>query len=477
MCLVLNRMASVLALGCLVLTALPLEADDSRPNIILVMADDQGWGETGYYGHPVLKTPNLDAMSRAGIRFDRYYAGAPVCSPTRAAVLTGRTNNRTGVQSHGYALRLQEKTLSAALQAAGYATGHFGKWHLNGLRGPGVPVLADDDHNPGIFGFDQWLSVTNFFDRNPVLSRQGAFEEFQGDSSEIVVAEALKFIEHNSSSGKPSFTVIWYGTPHSPFVAAEEDMRDFAGLDPASRNHYGELVAMDRSIGQLRKRLKDLGIAENTLVWFTSDNGGLPNITPSTVGGLRGFKGSVYEGGLRVPAILEWPGRIHTSMICNVPACAMDIFPTLSAIVGLPDECHLHPLDGIDLTGVIDGTLTRRPQPIVFNYSGSTALTDNEFKLIEAGRTEKHYELYDLSKDAQEENNLYLSQPDLADKMLGMMRDFQLSLQASIDGRDYVEQQVNVGEPEPRSWREVEGYRPFFEQWRARPEYKSYLKD
>ena len=118
------------------------------PNIILVMADDQGWGQTGYYNHPLLKTPNLDAMAAAGLRFDRFYAGAPVCSPTRATVMTGRTNDRTGVQNHGFGLRRQERTVAQALRHAGYATGHFGKWHLNGIRGPGVPIFADDDQSP-----------------------------------------------------------------------------------------------------------------------------------------------------------------------------------------------------------------------------------------------------------------------------------------------------------------------------------------
>ena len=178
------------------------------PNIVLVMADDMGWGQTGYYNHPILKTPNLDAMAAKGLRFDRFYAGAPVCSPTRASVLTGRTNDRTGVESHGYALRRQERTVAQALRNAGYATGHFGKWHLNGLRGPGVPVLASDDHNPGEFGFDQWLSVTNFFDRNPIMSRNGDFEEFKGDSSEIIVAEALKFIGQQAKANTPFLTVI-----------------------------------------------------------------------------------------------------------------------------------------------------------------------------------------------------------------------------------------------------------------------------
>ncbi|SVC57477.1 uncharacterized protein METZ01_LOCUS310331, partial [marine metagenome] len=171
----------------LVFLAACLSASAKTPNVILVMADDQGWGQTGYYNHPVLKTPNLDAMAANGLRFDRFYAGGPVCSPTRATVLTGRTHDRTGVFSHGYALRDQEKPLPKAMQKAGYATGHFGKWHLNGLRGPGVPILGDDTHGPGPTGFGTWLSVTNFFDLNPVMSRQGKFEEFKGDSSEIIV--------------------------------------------------------------------------------------------------------------------------------------------------------------------------------------------------------------------------------------------------------------------------------------------------
>ena len=126
---------------------------NERPNVILVMADDQGWGQTGYYGRPVLKTPNLDAMASGGLRLDRFYAAGPVCSPTRASVLTGRTHDRGGVLQHGYALHLQERTIAQAMRKVGYATGHFGKWHLNGIRGPGVPVLASDPYHPGHFGF------------------------------------------------------------------------------------------------------------------------------------------------------------------------------------------------------------------------------------------------------------------------------------------------------------------------------------
>jgi len=454
-----------------------LVAAENRPNIILVMADDQGWGQTGYYNNPVLKTPNLDAMAANGLRFDRYYAAAPVCSPTRASVLTGRTNLRTGVLSHGYALRRQEKTIAQALKNAGYATGHFGKWHLNGLRGPGVPILAEDTHNPGVFGFDEWLSVTNFFDRDPIMSRNGEFIEFKGDSSEIIVDGALKFIGQQAKADKPFLTVIWYGTPHNPFMASDEDTKEFAHLDTASKDQHGELVAMDRSIGALRKGLRDLNIADNTLVWFTSDNGGLPKISPSTVGDLRGFKGSMYEGGLRVPAIVEWPAHITKPRVTEFPSVAMDIFPTVAEIVGLPESTMQKPQDGQSLKGLFTESWSKRENPISFSCFGNSALLDNNYKLLLNGKgKKKSFELYDLAADPKESKNLHESHPELAAQMKKQLEARNKSIEDSLAGKDYPEGRVNDGEPEPRFWMTVEAYRPYFEEWRKRPEYASRLK-
>ena len=455
----------------------PLVAADTPPNIILVMADDQGWGQTGYYNNPVLKTPNLDAMAANGLRFDRYYAAAPVCSPTRASVLTGRTNLRTGVLSHGYALRRQEKTIAQALKNAGYTTGHFGKWHLNGLRGPGVPILAEDSHNPGVFGFDEWLSVTNFFDRDPIMSRKGEFIEFEGDSSEIIVDEALKFIGQQAKADKPFLTVIWYGTPHNPFMATAEDTKEFAHLDTASKDQYGELVAMDRSIGALRKGLRNLSIADNTLVWFTSDNGGLPKIKPSAVGDLRGFKGSLYEGGLRVPAIVEWPALITKPRVTEFPSVAMDIFPTVAEIVGLPDSVMQQPQDGQSLKGLFTENWSKREKPISFSCFGNSALLNNNFKLLHNGKgKKKSFELYDLAADPKESKNLYASHPEVAARMTAVLEARNESIDNSLAGKDYPEGRVNDGEPEPRFWMTVDAYRPYFDEWRKRPEYASRLK-
>ena len=448
-----------------------------RPNVILVMSDDQGWGQTSYNGHPHLRTPNLDAMARAGIRFNRFYAGASNCSPTRASVLTGRSNDRTGVQTHGYPLRRQEKTIAHALKAAGYSTGHFGKWHLNGIRGPGVPVLKDDPLHPGVFGFDQWISVTNFFDLNPVMSRAGVFDELEGDSSEIIVDQALKFIAEKRDD--PVLVVIWFGTPHSPFTANPEDRVGFENLPESEQQQLGELVAMDRAIGTLRAGLRELGVAEDTILWFNSDNGGLSHWGPKTVGGLRGFKNQVYEGGLRVPALVEWPGKIAAGQVTDVPAVTMDIFPTIGELVGLDDSVYLQPLDGVSLVDVLAGKSTVRSKPIPFKRMEGGAVIDNDWKIVAPDLEQDEFELYHLVNDPEEKTDLFDSRPDQAARMLAMWRAFDASRVSSVMGNDYPERAVNpapVGREDGVFWHELPEYEPYFEQWRERPEYGYWIK-
>ncbi len=445
-----------------------------KPNIIFVMADDMGWGQTGYRNHPVLKTPNLDAMAANGLRFERFYAGGPVCSPTRASMLTGRSHERAGVLTHGYALRLQEKTIAQALKGAGYVTGHFGKWHLNGHKGPGVPIFAEDPRNPGAFGFDEWVSVSNFYDVDPLMSRAGKFEQMKGDSSEVAVAEAVKFLGKHKAGGKPMFAVIWYGTPHSPFKALDADKASFSALNEASANHYGELVAMDRSIGTLRAKLRDLGVAQNTLLVFCSDNGGLPGITPNTVGGLRGFKGSVFEGGIRVPGIIEWPAVIQPR-VTSYPACVMDLFPTVADILGLPASVMLKPVDGISLKPLFTRELASRGQPIGFRYTAKRALVDDRYKLLTENLGGGSFQLYDLQADPNETRDLSTEQPEIAARMRKQLLDWNASMDASFAGKDYPGGKVSPPDPESVSWFDTPAYQPFLAEWKERWEYKSYL--
>ena len=325
-----------------------------KPNIVLCMADDQGWGDMAYYGHKVLKTPNFDAMAAETLRFDRFYAAAPVCSPTRGSVMTGRHPNRFGCFKWGHSLRPQEVTVAEALKTAGYVTGHFGKWHLGSVH-------KDSEVSPGGSGFDEWLSAANFFDNDPILSRNGTAVRTKGESSMVTVDAAIEFIRKHAKSPKPFLAVVWFGSPHDPHRAIEKDRAAYADQPKGMQNFLGEITGMDRAFGKLRKELADSGLRDNTILWYCSDNGGLK---VGSTGG-RARKGSTYEGGLRVPAIMEWPPRILKPRITNVPCNTSDIYPTLLDIAGVKMK-NQPPLDGISLVALIDGKMKSRPSPMGF---------------------------------------------------------------------------------------------------------------
>ncbi len=451
-------------------------AEAQRPNIVFVMADDMGWGQTGYRNHPILKTPNLDAMASNGLRFERFYAGCPVCSPTRASVLTGRSPDRVGVLSHGYALRLQEKTIAQALKSAGYVTGHFGKWHLNGFKGPGAPVLKDDPRSPSAFGFDEWVSVTNFFDLNPLMGRNGEVQAFEGDSSEVAVSEAVKFLDKHRGGKQPMFAVVWFGSPHDPFKARPEDKAAFASLNEASANHYGELVAMDRSVGLLRQKLREFELADNTLLVFCSDNGGLPTIKPDTVGGLRGNKSLVYEGGLRVPGIIEWPSVV-TPRVTNFPACTMDLFPTVADLLEMDAGVFIQPLDGISLKPLLKAEMAERSKPIPFRFNAQAAMIDNDYKILTRNLKRGEFELYNLQADASETKDLSSVEPDRFAKMKASLLEWNDSVEASFNGQDYPEGKVSPPDPESMFWYDHPSYASHLIEWRERWEFKAYIEN
>lgn len=449
-----------------------------KPNVILLMADDMGWAQTGYYGYPLMKTPNLDAMAHNGLRMDRFYAGAPSCTPTRASVMTGRTNDRTGAFRVGHSINKQEKMLSTAFRDAGYSTAHFGKWHLNAAAPEGHPLPAEDPHGPGQLGFDYWLSATSGFDRPRFeLSRNGIVEQFEGDGSEVIVDEALKYIATQAAENKPVFVVIWYSAPHGAWTASEEDIEPFLGVvDRTSANMLGEIVAIDRSIGHLRQGLKDLDIAENTLVWFTSDNGGTPDrdypancsadvdpdltseeakalgcyrgVHPDSGGHLRGFKKDFYEGGLRVPTVVEWPAGIEPR-VSNFPSGTVDMFPTLIDVAGLSPDSINEVHDGISLAPVFKSEPARRDQPLGFRASDGRMWLDNDWKLVQnvthnpdGPPIKEPFELYNVIGDPSEERNLIDLYPDLAERMRGQLDAWSLSVSRSALGADYPEGKV-----------------------------------
>ncbi|MCF7674509.1 MAG: sulfatase-like hydrolase/transferase [Akkermansiaceae bacterium] len=433
----------------------PAPAGTAKPNIILCMTDDQGWGDVSYNGLKAIQTPNLDAMAAASLRFDRFYAAHPSCSPTRASVMTGRHPNRSGVFWPGMPLRKQEITIAQAVKTVGYTTGHFGKWHLSGGKpGMGRALPASDPLHPGHFGFDEWFTVSNWFDTDWTFSHNGDPVKVPGDGSDAIMAEALKFIEKNATRDAPFLAVIWFGSPHIPLKPTAEDLKA-AGGSP----YYGEIHGVDRSMGALRAGLRKLGIADNTMLWFNSDNGAWmdPKLAPGTNGSngvLRGCKGQVWEGGIRVPGLIEWPSRIKQPSATSVPVVTSDIYPTIVELLNIKLPNQNLPLDGISLLPLIDGQMKERPTPIGFWTHGNTSLengpaawNDNRYKLLKLpGRK---YELYDIPADIAEKSDIADQHPEIVARMKAELKNWQQSVLGSNRGEDYPEQKVLKPEDEP----------------------------
>ncbi|MDO8544291.1 MAG: sulfatase-like hydrolase/transferase [Opitutaceae bacterium] len=471
-----------------------------RPNIILLMGDDHGWDETAYNGHPYLKTPVLDQMAAKGLRLDRFYSGGSSCSPTRGTVMTGRHHNRYGTFNPGWSIRPEEITIAKLLRDAGYACGHFGKWHLG-------PVKAASPTNPGAMGFEQWLSHDNFFELNPFFSRNGGPpEQFKGESSEIVIREAMRFIDRAKQQQRPFFVVVWFGSPHEPYSGIEKDLSLYHNL-PASfanrrvrltsnetgrnverlqrdvlRERFAEITAMDRAIGQLRDHLGATGLRPNTLLWYCGDNGTSADANATVP--FRAEKGHIYEGGIRVPGIIEWPAQISKPRASDMNAVTSDILPTLCEVAGAP--LPKRPLDGISLKPLLDGKMTERPRPIGFwhglargekgkpyidlelqkgttplvklagdgrptrnfqnyiypkieaeDFGGPRALVDNRYKLVIDGARGTGKELFDLRNDPAEKKNIIAAQPVVAAKLEQQLRTWQQSVLQSLTGADY----------------------------------------
>ena len=414
--------------------------DHSRvpPNVVLLLADDQGWGDLSLRGHPRLETPHLDAMAADGLRFDRFYASSPVCSPTRFSMLTGRHPFRGGVRgaNHGH-LRAKEETLAELLLARGYRTGFFGKWHLGTLttefrdsnRG-GLPKHAEHFAPPAAHGFQAVFATeakvptcdpmrhpttgehygTHYFDEHGEVVTEG----LDGDDSRIVMERALGFVRAAASQGGPFFAVIWFHAPHLPVVVEDGHREGYADVENLeTREYYACLSALDEQVGRLRTTLAELGVAENTLVWYASDNGPeSTQVSPGSTGGLRGRKRSLYEGGVRVPGLVVWPAVIEAGRVTAVPGSTLDVVPTVRDALGLEARADsaAGPVDGVSLRPLFQGVPFVRPAPIGFRHGRNRAWIEGEEKLVV--RDDSAPELYDLASDPEEARDLAREQPD-----------------------------------------------------------------
>lgn len=420
-------------------------AKNKRPNVVLVLTDDQGYGDIGAHGNPDIRTPRLDRFHSESVRFANFYA-CPLCSPTRASLLTGRYNYRTGVVDTWVGLammRPEERTLAELLREAGYRTGIFGKWHL----GDHYPMRPQEQ------GFEECLvhkgagigGRTNppgnlYYD--PVLFHNEKAKEYKGYCTDIFFRAALEFIETHAE--EPFFVYLPTNVPHVPLEIAAEEVAPYleAGLDESTARHYAMLANLDTNFGRLADALERLGLAEDTIVVFMSDNGPIGNRFNA---GLRDRKGSVYDGGIKVPFFVRWPGKIPGGRDVDRIAGGIDLLPTILDLCGvsLPRDLRL---DGRSLSPLMLGPVPDWPDRTLFfqqcrpdregvdvpRLFTHAAARDQQYKIVmsvppPADRFSRatpfeETELFDMTADPAESVNLAARYPDIVQRM---RRDYE----------------------------------------------------
>ena len=431
-------------------------AAPSTPNIVLMMADDLGYGDTGFNGNKIIQTPNLDALAAQGVTLTHFYSGNSVCSPTRGTCLTGRHHDRYGIwTANAGHLPKQEITLARMLKSEGYITGHFGKWHLGTLsktesskgksRKPSLnyapPWERDYDTS---FVTESAVSTWNpglgpraknnpFYESGIPLD--GHDESLKGGAARVVMDRAIPFIEKAAEAKQPFLTVIWFHAPHEDIEAGPEYLAKYEGHGEAA-HFYGCITELDEQVGRLVQTLKRTKTLDNTFIFFCSDNGPegakVAGRRAGTTNGLRGRKRALYDGGVRVPAFAVWPGNIKSSTKSDAILSTLDYFPTVREIVGytMPDN---RPIDGQNILPILTGHAQKRTKSIPFRYTGgTTSLVKGDYKLLMPSR-----ELYDLSKDRTESKNLAATMPERVSEMERELTAYFDSFRKSHSGADY----------------------------------------
>lgn len=454
------------------------QSEKKNPNIILIMCDDLGWGDVGFNGNEIIKTPNLDYLAGQGITFNRFYSASPVCSPTRGSCLTGRNPYRYGIPTANAGhLKKEEITLPELLKDKGYSTGHFGKWHLGTLTtnikdaNRGKPGDSSHYSIPTMHGFDSYFVTESKVPTYDPMIRPLAFDtlkgeslrygwkamedkskainygtyywkgeevlesaNLEGDDSKIIIDRAIPFIENSVNNKNPFLSVIWFHTPHLPVVANSELMKQYGNYSYREQIYYSAITAMDKQVGRLWEKLQELDIAENTMIWFCSDNGPERD-TPGSTGPFRERKRSLYEGGVRVPAFCVWPKNISAGINTNFPAFTSDYLPTLVGLLEM-DYPENREIDGVDLTEILAGNKTKREKPMGFQFPGKMSWVTQEYKLISNNNGE-NFELYNLLADEGEKENMILQHPEIAKKMKTELLDWIELCKKSAGGDDY----------------------------------------
>ena len=409
---------------------------DRKPNLILVICDDIGYGDLGCYGATMIKTPNLDRLAAAGARFTSMYSGGPTCSPSRAALLTGRVAPRTGVgrvlfPMEDRGLFPDERTIASYLRSKDYATGCFGKWHLGNLP----------ERGPLRFGFDTYYGLPFSNDLPPLLLyRDEGIEETVEDCSKLTRSyadEAIRFIEATPAE-KPLFCYVALAMPHYPITPGQQ----FAGVSDAGP--YGDVCEeADHHVGRIISCMESVGRSEDTMFVFTSDHG--PWFEGSTAGA-RGRKFETWDGGTRVPFILTWPGKVLPGIVVEDPVSTVDLLPTLCGTCGIDLDCERR-IDGRSILSLLQGASELEPEPIwFFDGYDLNAVRLGKWKLHRrrqsfGGSRFGHMslpQLFDMERDRSESYDLSKRHPDVVNRLMSLMEEFESTLdQSHDDGRKW----------------------------------------
>ena len=428
--------------------------DDSKsPNFVIFLTDDQGWGDLGCYGHPVIKSPHLDQFAKQGVRLTQCYSACSVCSPSRSSILTGRTPYRNGVwrwipSNSIYHLRASEITIASILKKRGYDTCHVGKWHLNG-KFNSTEQPQPDDH-----GYDHWLATQNNAAPNHLnptnfVRNRKPVGKLSGPSSILCVEEAMDWLKNRKDKQKPFFLTVWTHEPHLPIESAEKFMKPYSAIeDEGIRQHHGNITQMDQAFGNLMNGLNQMGYENSTCVFYTSDNGpegaGNKGRTRGSTGGLRGRKRHSHEGGIRVPGIIRWPGKIKAGSENSQPVIGSDFFATICEIVGEPiPEDRI--IDGASLLPLFSGKTVEREQPLYWRNhlapaSSRVALREGDWKILGSDDL-KQFEMYNIKEDWQEQKELSKVYPEQFARL--KMRLIEHDQSVLADGPDWWKTEEN----------------------------------
>ena len=452
------------------LISLQISAQTKRPNIVFILIDDLGYGDLANYGNRVIKTPNLDNFAKQGMKFTQFYSASPLCSPSRAAFMTGRTPFRTGIKSwipegEDVYLHKQELTIANILKQNGYQNFVVGKWHLNA----GLNLASNPQPNDA--GFDKWVAlhafpIPNTKNTNNFYDNGKAVGPIKGFAGEYVVDKAVEYL-NNRDKKKPFFLYLpmvevhgaiaspdnflkqyssfTFGNALEPFINSNNGIVDLANVKPRGPGeYYAQVSFMDNQVGLFIKKLKEMGLEENTIVIFASDNGPVTdqwryayelNLYGST-GGLRGRKADLYEGGIRVPAMIRYPGHIKAGTKSDEPLLGYDLLPTICSLLNIPTPSD-RVIDGQDFSPILKNQLMKRNKPLFWAYETRFAddpegfvyaARDGDWKIITDEAVEKTL-LFNLRTDLYEVEDVSRKNPEILARLKAFIKEMKKSIE------------------------------------------------